>query len=378
MATLTGVRVVEFTHMVAGPACGQVLADLGAEVVKVEPERGDITRSLGPKVGDTSALFASSNRGKRSVRLDLRRPEGAETALALVKDADVLISNIDGAILAKAGLAYEALSQVHPGLIWVEVSAFGPEGPLGTDGIAQASAGLMSITGEPDGRTYRTGASLVDVSTGVWAALGVLAALENRRQSGQGDRLSISLYDVCLYMQLSQLALYRADPASVRRNGNYSMISCTPVFETGDGRLMTTILHDRHWDLLCDMVGRPDLKEHPDFADNDKRCRRQSEIERLLNPAFAARSRAHWAQALREKRIPCGPERSYEEVVADADLYARGQLFELPEPGGGSVLNVAMPVHFERQQPTQRPAAALGEGDKEILDPLRAQGKKEA
>ncbi len=376
MATLTGVRVVEFTHMVAGPACGQVLADLGAEVIKVEPERGDITRSLGPKVGDTSALFASSNRGKRSVRLDLRRPEDAETALALVKDADVLISNIDGAMLTKAGLTYEALSAVHPGLIWVEVSAFGPEGPLGTDGIAQASAGLMSITGEPDGGTYRTGATVVDVSTGVWAALGVLAALENRRQSGRGDRLSISLHDVCLYMQLSQLALYRADPASVRRNGNHSMISCTPIFETADGRLMTTILHDRHWAVLCDLLGRPDLKEHPDFADNARRCERQSEIERLLNPAFAARTRAEWAEALRAERIPCGPERRYEEVVADADLHAQGQLFDLPAPGGGRVLNVAMPVRFQRAAPAPRPASALGEGDAEILDPLR-EGKKE-
>jgi len=376
MATLSGLRVVEFTHMVAGPACGQVLADLGAEVVKVEPPRGDITRSLGPRVGETSALFGSTNRGKRSVRLDLRREEDARTARLLVEGADVVVSNIDAAMLATAGISYEALSPAQPGLIWVDVSAFGPGGPLGTDGIAQATAGLMSITGAVDGGSYRTGASVVDVSTGVWAALGVLTALENRRQSGRGDRLTVSLHDVCLYMQNGQLALYRADPTAVRRNGNHSMISCTPVFEASDGQLMTTILHDRHWAVLCDLLGRQDLKDHPDLDTNDKRCERQSHVEALLNPAFAAETRAYWTRRLRAERIPCGPVRSYDEIVDDAELRRGGQLFDLPV-AGGSVLNVAMPVHFEKAGARPGPPPALGEGDEALLGPLRARTDEE-
>ena len=367
MSILRGIRVVEFTHMVAGPACGQVLGDLGAEVVKVEPPEGDITRRLGPGDGDVSALFATTNRNKRSVRLDLRIEADAAEAHRLVLGADVVVTNIDRGMLERAGLSPTGLRERNPALIVVEVTAFGPGGALGTDGIAQATMGLMSVTGAPDGATWRTGASIVDVSTGVWAALGVLAALERRRQTGRGDYLCTSLADVCLYMQYSQLGMFDAEPTLVRRNGNHSMVSCTPVFETADGRIIATILHDRHWQALCAMLGRADVAARADLASNEDRCARQSEIERLLNPDFAKRSRADWTAMLREKRIPCGPERTYAEVVADADLLRRGVLYQLEAPAGPS-LQVRMPVSFEEQeQATARPAPALGEADVAFL-----------
>ena len=371
MKTLQGVRVVEFSHMVAGPACGQVLADFGAEVIKVEPAQGDITRRLGPDAGGVSALFATTNRGKRSVRLDLKDPRHARAAVRLATTADVVVSNIDAGMLGRAGLSRQALRQTNPGLIWVDISAFGPGGALGTDGIAQAATGLMSVTGDASGGTYRTGASVVDVSTGVWAALGVLAALENRRKTGRGDHLSVSLADVCLYMQYSQLAMFDADPGAVRRNGNHSMISCTPIFDASDGRLMTTILHDRHWETLCGLVGRPDLVAHRDFMTNDQRCERQGEIEALLNPSFAAGTRTHWLEMLRAARIPCAPERDYGEVTADPALRQAGTLFELPTPRG-QALHVACPVRFTAHPPpAPRPAAGLGADDDALLVPLR-------
>ena len=367
MSILKGIRVVEFTHMVAGPACGQVLGDLGAEVVKVEPPEGDITRRLGPGHGEVSALFATTNRNKRSVRLDLRKDADAAEARALALGADVVVTNVDRGMLDRAGLSPEGLRERNPALIIVEVTAFGPGGALGTDGIAQAAMGLMSVTGAPDGGTWRTGASIVDVSTGVWAALVVLAALERRRQTGRGDYLCTSLADVCLYMQYSQLGMFDAQPALVRRNGNHSMVSCTPVFEAADGRIIVTILHDRHWEVLCALLGRADIAVRPDLAGNDDRCARQSEIERLLNPDFARKSRAEWAAILREKRIPCGPERTYAEVVADADLLRRGLLYRLEGPAGNS-LQVRMPVSFlEQDQASARPAPELGEGDRTFL-----------
>jgi len=357
--------------MVAGPACGQVLADLGAEVIKVEPPNGDITRRMGPDAGGVAALFASTNRGKRSLRLDLRDAEEAVLARRLVAAADVVIVNIDAAMLEKAGLSYDALAIAQPGLIWVDVTAFGPKGPLGTDGIAQAAMGLMSITGEANGPTYRTGASIVDVSTGVWAALGVLAALESRRKTGKGERIDVSLADVCLYMQYAQIALYAAEPASVRRNGNHSMISCTPLFTARDGKLMTTILHDRHWGSLCSLLGRQDLRDLPAFASNAARCDAQAEIERLLNPTFACEPRAHWVALLRAERIPCAPERTYDEILADPELRDRGQLFTLPTPRG-SAQQVALPIHFaDGRTAGSESLPDLGEGDEEIVGPLK-------
>lgn len=364
---LDDVRILEFTHMVAGPACGQVLGDLGANVVKVEPRKGDITRHLGPPAGGASALFTTTNRNKKSVRLDIRDPGDAGLARRLARMADVVVCNIDGAALSAAGIDFDGLAAENPGLIWVDVTAFGLGGALGTDGIAQAAAGLMRITGAPDGEGYRTGASIVDVSTGIWAALGVMAALENRRRTGRGDRLSVSLADTCLYMQYSQIGMYAADPASVFRNGNHSMISCTPMFQAADGRIMVTILHDRHWKIICDLLGRSDLIDDPRFGTNDQRCRNQTAMEEQLNSRFRDHDRARWARDLRAHRIPCGAERDYGEILADAALWDEGTLFRLPADEGGSV-QVASPLRFRDHPPgPRRPAPDLGADQDDIL-----------
>src|SRR5258708_36010210 len=182
-----GVRVVEFTPVVAGPACGQVLGDLGAEILKVEPPQGDITRRMGPMAGDVAALYASTNRNKQVVRLDLTDPADATEARQLALGADVVISNLDAALLQKAGLDASALRRANPRLMCVEVTGFGPGGPAGTDGQAQAAMGLMATTGSVEGPSFRTGPSVVEVSTGLLAAVGVVAALENRRRTGPGD-----------------------------------------------------------------------------------------------------------------------------------------------------------------------------------------------
>lgn len=347
---LTGLKVVEFTHMVAGPACGQVLGDLGASVIKVEPPQGDVTRRMGPMAGDVAALYASTNRNKTVVCLDITQPEQAAEARALACASDVVISNVAPALLQKAGLDGPALRTLEPRLIVVLVTGFGVGGPAGTDGLAQASTGLMNATGSVSGPGFRTGASVVDVSTGVWAALGVLAALENRRQTGQGDYIQVSLADTCLYLQYAQIGLYGADPAYARRNGNHSTVSCTPMFNTSDGRLLTTVLTDRHWQALCRAAGLP-LESDPRFATNAQRCEAQALIESLFDVPMRTKTRAEWTGLLRAAGVPCGPERPYAEVIEDKELLERGMLFRLPQ-GEGSSLQVRMPLEFETTQRT--------------------------
>ena len=360
-AVLEGLKVVEFTHMVAGPSCGQVLGDLGARVIKVEPPQGDVTRRMGPMAGDVAALYASTNRNKEVTCLDITQPEQAAQARALACEADVVISNLAPSMLGKAGLGAADLRRSNPRLIVVLVTGFGAGGPAGTDGLAQASTGLMNATGPVQGPGFRTGASVVDVSTGVWAALGVLAALESRRQTGQGDSIEISLADTCLYMQYPQIGLFGSDPAFARRNGNHSTVSCTPIFDTADGRLLVTILTAKHWQALCRTTGLPHENDAR-FQTNEQRCASQEYIERLFDAAMRQKTRAAWTQLLRAAGVPCGPERSYAEVVNDPELAERGMLFRLPQ-GDGSSLQVRMPLQFETtQRSTPKSAPRLPDG----------------
>ena len=344
-AVLQGLKVVEFTHMVAGPSCGQVLGDFGAEVTKVEPPQGDVTRRMGPMAGNVAALYASTNRNKNVVCIDLAEPAGAAEARVLALAADVVISNLDTAMLRRIGLDGASLRRANPRLICVEITGFGQGGPAGTDGLAQAVMGLMAATGPVEGPTFRTGPSVVDVSTGVWAALGVMAALENRRLTGEGDFIQASLADVCLYMQYPHITMYAAAPEVVRRNGNHSVVSCTPKFEAADGMLQVTVLHQRHWQALCETVGAPALAADPAFASNEQRCAAQGRIETLLDPLLRQRTRADWTERLRAVKLPCGPERNYAEVTTDTELLARGMLYRLPA-GTGTSLQVRMPLEF--------------------------------
>ena len=348
-AVLAGLKVVEFTHMVAGPSCGQVLGDLGASITKVEPPQGDVTRRMGPKAGDVAALYASTNRNKDVVCLDVTVPSDAERARALALEADVVISNLAPAMLERAGLDGPTLRRANPRLIVVLVTGFGAAGPAGTDGLAQAAMGLMAATGPVSGSGFRTGASVVDGTTGVWAALGVLAALENLRQTNAGDFIQISLADTCLYMQYAQIGLFDADPSFARRNGNHSTVSCTPMMNAADGRLLVTVLSLKHWHALCGAAGLPALRDDARFATNEQRCAAQVQIEALFDDAMRKKTRLEWTGLLRAAGVPCGPERDYAEVVRDESLYDSGLLFRLPQ-GEGTSLQVRMPLEFETTQ----------------------------
>jgi crotonobetainyl-CoA:carnitine CoA-transferase CaiB-like acyl-CoA transferase len=313
---------------------------------------------MGPMAGNVAALYASTNRNKQVVCLDITKAEDAARARTLACDADVVISNLSPSMLEKAGIDGPLLRKQNPRLIVVLVTGFGADGPAGTDGLAQAATGLMAATGPVAGAGFRTGASVVDTTTGVWAALGVLAALENRRQTGQGDFIQVSLADTCLYMQYAQIGLFDAEPRFARRNGNHSTVSCTPLFNAADGRILTTILTTRHWQALCRAAGLP-LQDDPRFATNEQRCEAQSTIEEIFDAAMRTKTRSEWTHLLRAAGVPCGPERDYAEVTRDEALLRRGMLFRLPQ-GQGSSLQVRMPIEFETtQRPSPTPPPAL-------------------
>jgi crotonobetainyl-CoA:carnitine CoA-transferase CaiB-like acyl-CoA transferase len=337
---LNGVKVAELAHVIAAPHAAQILAWLGAEVTKIETAEGDIARRLGPPLpGGSSAMYAACNRGKTVVTADIRSETDRARVRELVVGADVFITSLDGALLSGAGLDYGSLADAAPRLVYAEVSGFGRGGFSATDGLAQLAGGMSDMTGYEDMPGVRAGPSVVDVSTGVWTALGIMAALEERRARGRGRLLQVSLSDVALAMQMSHLTMYSLAPEQIRRLGNRSAFSCTPLFQAADGRPAVTILHDRHWRAFCEAAGRPELATDPRFADDDRRRQGQAALEGELRATFASADRETWLGRLRAARIPCAPERTYAEVLSDMSLYESGVLAR-----EGAVVQVNSPI----------------------------------
>ena len=342
---LDGVVVVEVAQVFAVPHAGQLLAAEGARVIKVEPPGGDIARRQGaPLPGGTSSIFEAFNRGKELAVADLHTPPGRELVADLAAAADVFLTNQDAGYLRAAGLDHASLSARNPGLVYGELSAFHPGGPIGTDGLAQAASGLVDLTGSPDRPGFRSGVSAVDVAAGVWLAFGVVVALQERASSGRGKLLQLSLQQVALALGMAQLSMGSVLPERMRRMGNLSLTSCTPVFQASDGRVFTTVMDDRHWRRLCAAIDRTDLVADPRFADEDARFRNQAQIEVEVNPAFAGGTRDQWIERLRRERVPCAPERTVAEVLADPDLRNRGFIYT-QSVGDVEVAQVSLPFH---------------------------------
>lgn len=326
-AALDGVRVVELAHVIAAPHAAQILGWLGADVTKVETPEGDIARRLGPSLpGGSSAMYAACNRGKNLVVEDIRSDDGRACVRELVLGADVFVTSLDFDLRRGAGLDYEAVSAEAPRLVYAEVSGIGRRGFSATDGLAQLAGGMSDVTGYPDEPGVRAGPSVVDVSTGVWTALGIVAALEERRRTGRGRYLQVSLSEVAIALQMTHLSMASLAPGQIRRLGNRSAFSCTPLFAAADGRVAVTILHERHWRAFCAAVGRPELAEDPRFAGDDLRRDSQAALEEELRPTFSSADRETWVARLRAARIPCASEYAYAEVLADQSLYESGIL----------------------------------------------------
>jgi crotonobetainyl-CoA:carnitine CoA-transferase CaiB-like acyl-CoA transferase len=372
---LSGVRVLDLTHLLAGPYCTMILADLGAEVWKVEPPGGEVGRRIGPRRGDLPAYFASVNRGKKSLAVDLRRPEGREIVLELARRADVFVENFRPGVLARLGLGPEALRRENPRLVYASITGFGQDGPRAQepalDIVVQALGGLLSVTGQPGGPPVRPGVSLGDSVAGMFAAAGILAALYRRERTGEGDYLDLAMLDSQVTLMENALARYFATGQVPRAEGTrHPAVSPFRAFATADGHLVVAILPDdaRRWEALCRILGRPELTREERFREGAGRLRHREALEGILEDLFRRRSTEEWLGALRSEGIPCAPVQDVAQVTRDPQVRHRGAIREIPDGLGGRFRVADTPFRFRgaRTGPQGAPPA-VGEHTEEIL-----------
>ena len=331
---LFGVKVVELARILAGPWAGQTLADLGAEVIKVEAPEGDDTRRWGPPFitregEETAAYFYAANRGKASVTCDFRSPEGQQRVRDLVADADVLIENFKVGGLAKYGLDYDSLRQVNPRLIYCSITGFGQTGPYahraGYDFIIQGMAGLMSVTGEAEGQPQKVGVAVTDVFTGVYAATAILAALVQRGRTGAGQHIDMALMDVATSVMANQAMNYLATGTAPVKMGNaHPNLAPYAVFDCADGWIILATGNDGQYRRLCSLLGLAELGTDEAFATNALRVKNRAALTQRLTEATKTFAKADLLAACEAEGVPAGPINSLDEVFADPQVVARG------------------------------------------------------
>jgi len=370
---LAGIKVVELARILAGPWAGQTLADLGADVIKVEAPEGDDTRRWGPPFIDrdgekSAAYFHATNRGKRGITCDFRTPEGQETVRRLVADADVLIENFKVGGLTKYGLDYESLKKVNPRLIYCSITGFGQTGPYahraGYDFIIQGMAGLMSVTGEPEGQPQKVGVAVTDVFTGVYGATAILAALVQRGRTGEGQHIDMALLDVATSIMANQAMnfLVSGKPPTMMGNAHPNLAPYA-VFDCADGWIILATGNDAQYQRLCAILGLDDMAKAPDFLTNADRIANRAEMTARITEATKRWAKADLLQACEDQGVPAGPINNLAEVFDDPQVQARGMKIT---PGG--LPGVRSPMTFSGADLSlDRPAPKLGEHQDEVL-----------
>jgi formyl-CoA transferase len=366
---LDGVRVIELCQVMAGPFCGQVLGDMGADVVKVEPPgTGDQTR-----VGMGEHAFRAVNRNKRSVTLDLKRPEDVATLHRLAAGADVVTENFRPGVATRLGADYETLRAVNPRLVYASISGFGQTGPYaqrpGFDLIAQGAAGVMSVTGEPGGNPVKAGVPVSDLSAGLFCAIGILSALHSRARTGEGQWVDTSLWEGALALGIWETAeLWLTGEAPRPLGSAHRLTAPYQALRTRDGHITVGGNNDKLWRRLCATIGREDLPGDPRFATNADRMANRPELAAELERALAARTTADWVDALLDAGVPAGPILDYAQVAADPHTRAREMVVELEHPEAGTVRALGIPVKLSATPGTiRRPAPLLGQHNDEVL-----------
>ena len=372
-APLAGVKVIELARILAGPWAGQTLADLGADVIKVEAPEGDDTRRWGPPFIDrdedrSAAYFHATNRGKKSVTVDFRTPEGQETVRRLVADADVVIENFKVGGLAKYGLDYAALSALNPRLIYCSITGFGQTGPYahraGYDFIIQGMAGLMSVTGEPDGQPQKVGVAVTDIFTGVYAATAILAALHQRGATGRGQQIDMALLDVATSIMANQAMNFLATGTAPRKMGNaHPNLAPYAVFDCADGWIILATGNDAQYRRLCTLLRLPGMAAAPEFATNADRIANRAAMTEALADATRHWSKADLLAACEAEGVPAGPINDLAEVFADPQILHRGLKITVQ-----GVPGVRSPFTFsDATLALDRAAPKLGEHQAEVL-----------
>ena len=378
---LSHIRVLDLSRVLAGPWATQVLADLGAEVIKVErPGTGDDTRGWGPpwlrEESGESAYFVSTNRGKRSVTIDIARPEGQEIVRRVAAQSDVLVENYKAGTLDRYGLGHGPLAVLNPRLIYCSITGFGQTGPYreraGYDFLVQAMGGLMSITGEPDGEPMKVGVAITDILTGMYAATAILAALAHRERSGRGQHIDLALLDVQVAMLANHAENYLLTRKPAERLGNaHPSIVPYRAFATRDGHIVLAVGNDGQFARLCEVAGIPELASDAKFATNAARVRNRAELEAKLSPIIARRDSCDWIGALEAATVPCGPINDLAQVFADPQVRQRGMEIEAPHPLAGKVPMVRSPIRLsESSARSDIPPPLLGQHTAEVLKGL--------
>ena len=381
IGALSHVRVLDLSRVLAGPWATQTLADLGAEVIKVErPGTGDDTRGWGPpwlhEDSGESAYFVSTNRGKKSITIDLARPEGQEIVRRLAAKSDVVVENYKVGALARYGLDYERLAALNPALVYCSITGFGQTGPYrdraGYDFLIQGMGGLMSITGEPDGEPMKVGVAITDILTGMYAATGILAALARRERSGRGQHVDLALFDVQVAMLANQAQNYLLTRQPPRRLGNaHPSIVPYRAFATRDGHIVIAVGNDGQFTRLCEVAGLPQLARDARFATNAARVRNRVELEEILARAIAGRESRHWIESLEAATVPCGPINDLAQVFADPQVAHRGMEISAPHALSGTVPMVRSPMRLsETPARGDVPPPTLGQHTTEVLKDL--------
>jgi crotonobetainyl-CoA:carnitine CoA-transferase CaiB-like acyl-CoA transferase len=373
---LAGIRVADFSRVLAGPLATMLLADLGADVIKVErPGTGDDTRGWGPPfVGADAAYFLCLNRNKRSVALDLTTEDGRAAARRLALASDVIVENFRPGLMERFGLDHASLAAERPDLVSCSLTAFGDEGEAasrpGYDIIVQALSGLMSITGHPGGEPTKVGVALLDVICGLYAATAIQAALVGRAATGRGCRVTVSLFDASVAALVNQAANHLLGGAVPGPMGNaHPNIVPYQLFRASDRPFILAAGNDRLFARTCDVLGRPELAADERFSTNAARVRNREHLIPMLEEAFARRTASEWLSALEAVAVPCSPVRSIDEVFASAEGAAALQTVDDPERG--SLRLVASPIRVDgRRTPTRRPPPGIGEHTAEVLAEL--------
>ena len=370
---LAGVRVLEFTQVMAGPFCAMLLGDLGADVIKVEPPGGDTTRRMGQRQGMESAGYWAVNRNKRGMVLNLKDRRAQDIARTLVRRADVVVENYRPGVMAGFGLDYGRLKQEQPGLIYASVSGFGSTGPYahkgGFDLVAQGMAGIMSVTGEAGGPPVKCGIPVTDLGAGLFAEQAILAAYIHRLKTGEGQYIDTSLLEAGVALSVWESTQYFStggipEPmgSAHRMSAPYQAIRCA------DGYINLGAANTRTWEKFAQAIGRPELLDRPEYAEDGLRVQNRQQLTREIEAVTTRQPRSHWLAVLEESGVPCGPISNYAEVFADPHIQARGMVQEMQHPVGGTV-RVLGPAAKLSATPVRlaRPSPLYGEHTAEVL-----------
>lgn len=372
---LAGMKVIELAHIMAGPVCGLMLADMGADVIKVEkPEGDDSRRFVPPAMMGESAAYMMMNRNKRGVALNLKDAQAVKALHRLLEEADVVIENYRMGTMERLGLGYEDLRAINPRLIYCEISGFGRTGPYaergGFDLIAQGMSGLMSITGEGPGRPpVKTGAPVSDITAGIVAAMGVSAAYARMLQTGEGQKVDTSLFEAAITQTYWQSAIAFATGVAPGPMGSaHPLNGPYQAFETADGWINVGAANQRNWLRFLDVIGAPELNDDPRFASNHDRMEHLKELEDILNGYLRHETSAVWLERMERAGLPAGPVLDILEMQADPQALAREMIVELDHPTAGRVKTLGHPIKFsETPASLRRAAPVLGQHSREVL-----------